>query len=89
MTGAVIPEDAESSEPEDAESSGPTGAESIDVDEFGRQTTGSEGPHQDKRCSETGSRKARGHSGSKKVDCPINVGGSTFEATRVCGRACV
>ena len=59
MTGAVITEDVESSKP--------AGAESIEVDEFIKQSTGGEGPHQVSAVPTRRFRKARGHSGSKKV----------------------
>ena len=78
MTGAVIAEDAESLANEsDAESSNPMS------DEFGNQTTGGEATHQYNAVPRRRSRKARGHSGRKKGDGPVTVGGSTFEATRV------
>ena len=76
MTGTVIPEDAESSDPEDLESSELTGADSIDVDEFGRQTTGSVGPHQHNAVRGRSSRKARGHARRKKGDGSVTVGGA-------------
>ena len=73
MTGAVIPEDAESSEPEDVESSEPTGA----ADPLMSMSLA------DKRLVVS----ARGHSRRKKGDGPVTVGARTFEATRVCGEA--
>ena len=83
MTGTVIAEDAESIEWEDVESSEPTGAVSTDFDEFVDHTAGGEGPHQANAVPRHGSRKARGHSGSKKGDGPMTVGGRTTEAIRI------
>ena len=51
------------------------------VDGFVKQMTGDVGTTPDECCPRR-SWKARGHSGSEKVDDSINVGGRTSEATR-------
>ena len=90
MTGAVIldkleslddelvdPTDSELVEPTDRELDEPTYREFVD------QTTGGAGNTPDKHFPRRRSRKARCHSGSNKIDDPINVGGRTSEATSV------
>ena len=53
------------------------------VDDLEEPTTGGVVTRPDKCCPRRRSRKARGHSGRKNVDDPINVGDHTSEATTV------
>ena len=83
INGAVIsgnPESLDESlgDPTDDESEDPTNHEFIDP-----IVTGGVGTTTIKRCPRRRSLKSCGHTGSIKVDDPINVGGHTSEAIRV------
>ena len=86
MTGAVIPEDTEVSDWEDSKSVKSVNVESSknnDTSENSLRTTGGDMTTPGKRLPRHSYRKAGKHSGSKKDDSPITVGGRTSEATRV------
>ena len=90
MTGSVIAGksgslDDELVDPTDRELGEPTYRELGEprYREFVDQTTGGARNTPDKCCPRRRSRKAHGHS---KIDDPINVGGPTSEATRVCSK---